>query len=205
MVRSHTIETGDLRKKNAYLTEHIQKMDSTAMSAVPSSSGFSSEFSGVDDMTVDNFWESPSFMDDFSMDTSVRSDNSLIKKSSISDDDKPAASGLLLIVSVMIQRRQYFILINMRSYSSAVLSWLLRVQLLPLRPFLVCQKIFASPPQLYWIISLKMPVCSNVIHDSQSIEWRPWSQLLQVLLGLLPRPRSLLLKWLASLDLLSMC
>ncbi|KAI9769585.1 MAG: hypothetical protein M1839_003624 [Geoglossum umbratile] len=98
MVRSHTLETGDLRKKNAYLTDHIQKMDSTAMSAVPSSSGFSNEFSDMDNMTVDGFWENPSYMDDFSMDTTVRSDSSLIKKSTISDDDKPAASGLLLIL-----------------------------------------------------------------------------------------------------------
>jgi chromosome segregation ATPase len=101
MVRRHTLETGDLRKKNAYLTDHIQKMDSTAMSAVPSSSGFSHEFSDMDNMTVDNFWENPSYIDDFQMDTTVRSDSSLIKKSTISDDDKPAASGLLLIVSVL--------------------------------------------------------------------------------------------------------
>ncbi|KAI9819478.1 MAG: hypothetical protein M1827_006926 [Pycnora praestabilis] len=105
MVRSHTLETGDLRKKNAFLTEHIQKMESTAMSAVPSSSGFSTDFSDIDSITMEgSAWDNLSFVNDFSVDPEARPENSLIipprkiEKISSKDNDKPAASGLLLML-----------------------------------------------------------------------------------------------------------
>ncbi|KZF23852.1 hypothetical protein L228DRAFT_267813 [Xylona heveae TC161] len=105
MVRAHTLETGDLRKKNAYLTEHIQKMENTAMSAAPSSSGFSAEFSSeMDGLTMDESpWDSL-FVNDFGIDnTEQPTETSLVvakkpEKPSFKDEDKPAASGLLLML-----------------------------------------------------------------------------------------------------------
>lgn len=105
MVRSHTLETGDLRKKNAVLTELVQKAESTAMSAVPSSSGFSAEFSDIDSITMEgSAWDSFSFVNDFAMEPEPRPENAVIvqpkkfEKAATSDSDKPAASGLLLMV-----------------------------------------------------------------------------------------------------------
>ena len=106
MVRSHTLETGDLRKKNAFLTEHIQKMESTAMSTVPSSSGFSADFSDLDSIAMEgNAWGNFSFLNDFSLESEVKPERSLVlparkaDKGNVGEADKPATSGLLLIVS----------------------------------------------------------------------------------------------------------
>ncbi|KAI9713312.1 MAG: hypothetical protein M1812_006671 [Candelaria pacifica] len=105
MVRSHTLETGDLRKKNAVLTELVQKAENTAMSGVPSSSGFSTEFSDIDSITMEgSAWDSFSFVNDFAMEPEPRPENAIVvqpKKSErviISNDEKPAASGLLLML-----------------------------------------------------------------------------------------------------------
>lgn len=128
MIRRHTIETGDLRKKNAVLAEHVQKMDGTAMSAMPSSSGFSADFSDVDGLGLGFGVESGSFepysiLHDFSLvpDLAPRPDQSLAlvsqpRKSEHMPppppppppppadnrhdllDEKPAASGFLLLV-----------------------------------------------------------------------------------------------------------
>ncbi len=102
MVRSHTLETGDLRKKNAYLTEHIQKLESTAMSAGPSSSGFSADFSDFENLTMDSSpWDDFSLANDFSVDNDPRPETSVVvlpKKTekNSKDDDRPA--GLLLVL-----------------------------------------------------------------------------------------------------------
>ncbi|KAI9846504.1 MAG: hypothetical protein M1837_003925 [Sclerophora amabilis] len=108
MVRRHTLESGDLRKKNAILTEHVQnlqKMDSTAMSAVPSSSGFSADFSDIDSLVMEgNSWDNFSFINDFAVDNDVKPENALVvppkrtEKVAVSEQEKPAASSLLLIL-----------------------------------------------------------------------------------------------------------
>ena len=54
MVRRHTIETTDLRRKNAVLMEQSQKMESIAMSAVPSSTGYSTGFSDFGNLTMES-------------------------------------------------------------------------------------------------------------------------------------------------------
>lgn len=106
MVRSHTLETGDLRKKNAYLTEHVQKLESTAMSAVPSSSGFSADFSDFENLTMDSSpWDDFSLANDFAIDHNEppHQDTSIVvlppkktEKTTGRDDDRPA--GLLLVL-----------------------------------------------------------------------------------------------------------
>lgn len=103
MVRSHTLETGDLRKKNAYLTEHIQKLESTAMSAVPSSSGFSTDFSDFENLTMDSSpWDDFSLANDFAIDSDPHPETAIVvlpkksEKTVTKDDDRPA--GLLLVL-----------------------------------------------------------------------------------------------------------
>ncbi|KAI9880319.1 MAG: hypothetical protein M1830_004198 [Pleopsidium flavum] len=103
MVRSHTLETGDLRKKNAYLTEHVQHLESTAMSAVPSSSGFSADFSDFENLTMDSSpWDDFSLSNDFSIDNESHPATSITvlpkktEKTAKKDDDRPA--GLLLVL-----------------------------------------------------------------------------------------------------------
>lgn len=103
MVRAHTLETGDLRKKVSVLTEHVQKLESTAMSALPSSTGFNPDYSDIDSLTMDGAWDSISFLNDYPVDTEVKREVSLepAKKTEtavVSDQEKPAAQGLLLML-----------------------------------------------------------------------------------------------------------
>lgn len=103
MVRTHTLETGDLRKKVSVLTEHMQKMESTAMSTVPSSTGFSADYSDIDGLNMDGNWDNISFLNDFSMESEIKVENSMVsaKKvdtSLLSEPEKPAAQGLLLML-----------------------------------------------------------------------------------------------------------
>lgn len=103
IVRNHTIESGDLRKKVSVLTDHIQRLESTAMSAVPSSTGFSADYSDVDTLTMDSAWDNISFLNDFSPESEVKVEQSLVpaKKAEnplLSEPEKPAAQGLLLML-----------------------------------------------------------------------------------------------------------
>jgi hypothetical protein len=104
LVRSHTIETADLRKKNAFLAEQAQKLDSISMSAVPSSTGYSADFSDFDHLTMENSpWDNFSIVNEFNMETEPKQESSLVvlpkkERSPSKDDDKSATSGLLLML-----------------------------------------------------------------------------------------------------------
>jgi len=97
IVRSHTLETGDLRKRNSYLQDQFQKMqdtlDRTPMAHQNSSSGFSDAFDFGADFDIDDCWNDPMPMHDIS--PSVKPE----KVTPLSDSEKPAAApGLLLIL-----------------------------------------------------------------------------------------------------------
>jgi hypothetical protein len=99
MVRVHTIETGDLRKKVSVLTDHINRIESTAMSAVPSSTGFNADYSDIDSLTMDSAWDNISFLNDFAPEPEVKIENSLVPvKKPDMDAEKPAAQGLLMLL-----------------------------------------------------------------------------------------------------------
>jgi hypothetical protein len=103
MVRAHTLETGDLRKKISVLTEHVQRLESTAMTAVPSSSGFTADYSDIDSLTMDGAWDSISFLNDYPADTEIKREVSMepakrAEAALISEQDKPAAQGLLFML-----------------------------------------------------------------------------------------------------------
>lgn len=98
MVRNHTIESGELRKKNTYLQEQLQKMqdtlERTPMAHGASSSGFSDDFNLDTDFDLNgDYWNDPMQMSN--NDVSIKAE----KIQSLHDSDKPAAApGLLLIV-----------------------------------------------------------------------------------------------------------
>ncbi|OCK80536.1 hypothetical protein K432DRAFT_297478 [Lepidopterella palustris CBS 459.81] len=106
LVRTHTLETGELRKKVSVLTEKLES-SSTAMSVAPSST-FTDFASDMDNLNMGpNDWDNYIFVNDFCMDESTPSasqhtqqqENTLVvaprKKDS---EDKPVASGLLLML-----------------------------------------------------------------------------------------------------------
>ncbi|KAL8961369.1 MAG: hypothetical protein Q9193_002060, partial [Seirophora villosa] len=104
LVRRHTIETAELRKKNTFLADHAQKIDSIAMSAVPSSTGYSADYSDFEHLTMESSqWDSFSLVNDFNMEpTKHEADHhSLLvapKKENNAEGATTAASGLLLML-----------------------------------------------------------------------------------------------------------
>jgi hypothetical protein len=99
MVRNHTIETGDLRKKVSVLTDHIQRLEVAPMSTMPSSTGFSADYSDIDSLTMDGAWDNISFLNDFTTaEAEVKVETSLIPIKKSDDSEKPAAQGLLLML-----------------------------------------------------------------------------------------------------------
>ncbi|KAL8712445.1 MAG: hypothetical protein Q9220_003293 [cf. Caloplaca sp. 1 TL-2023] len=104
LVRRHTVETTELRKKNAYLADHAQRSEGIAMSAVPSSTGYSAEYSDFDHLTLESSpWDNFSLVPDFNMDGDQKADDSLVvapkKEATLGGDtDATTAPGLLLML-----------------------------------------------------------------------------------------------------------
>jgi len=100
IVRNHTIETGDLRKKVSVLTEHIQRLESAPMAPMPTH-GFS-DYNDIDSLAMDGAWDNISFLHDFVPEPEVKVETSLLVKKSenslLSEPEKPAAQGLLLML-----------------------------------------------------------------------------------------------------------
>ncbi|PMD56547.1 uncharacterized protein K444DRAFT_536023 [Hyaloscypha bicolor E] len=103
MIRVHTLETGDLRKKVSVLTEAVQRLESAPVNNVSSSHGFSNDYTDIDSLTMDSAWDNISFLNDFPTEPEVKIENSLVplkkpENSLLSDPEKPAAQGLLLML-----------------------------------------------------------------------------------------------------------
>lgn len=104
MVRRHTVETTELRRKNAILADQAQKMDAVAMSAVPSSNGYSADFSEFDHLAIDNCsWENFSTANGFAMEPEQKEEMSLVNPSNLDKykskhDERATCSGLLLML-----------------------------------------------------------------------------------------------------------
>ena len=103
MIQSHTIETGELRKKISVLTDHVQRLENAAM---PSNTGFANGFNELDSMTMDTSWDNMGFMGDFPMETEVKQEMQLTnKKPEVNlptDVEKPAAQGGLLFMLFLV-------------------------------------------------------------------------------------------------------
>lgn len=92
MVRSHTLETGELRKKNSYLQEQLQRLqeqlERMPQSGQATAGGYTDPFDFESDFDLDNCWDnSPMEMVDVQ---SVKAEKS-------ADVEKPAA-GLLFFL-----------------------------------------------------------------------------------------------------------
>lgn len=100
MIRVHTLETGDLRKKVSVLTEAVQRLESAPVNNVSNSHAFSNDYTDIDSLTMDSAWDNISFLNDFPTEPEVKIENSLVplKKPESSDPEKPAAQGLLLML-----------------------------------------------------------------------------------------------------------
>lgn len=104
MVRTHTLETGELRKKVSILSEKLESQSSPAMAAVPSST-FTDFANDMDNLNMGgNEWDNYIY-NDFCMEEAngqqqqpMETSLVLARKKDASDQEKPVASGLLLML-----------------------------------------------------------------------------------------------------------
>lgn len=101
MIRTHTIETGELRKKVGVLTEHVQRLES----AVPATAdnGFSSGFDDMDGMGMPGAWDASNFLHDYPVEPEVKQEMSIIpakknENNPFAESEKPAQGGLLFML-----------------------------------------------------------------------------------------------------------
>ena len=105
LVQTHTIESNELRKKNNFLTEQLQRLESTTMSSAPSSTGFSADFSEFDNLTMGNSpWDHFPLVNEFNLDSEHQTETSLVvlppkkEKPAPKFEEQSATSGLLLML-----------------------------------------------------------------------------------------------------------
>ncbi|OTA97317.1 hypothetical protein M434DRAFT_65965 [Hypoxylon sp. CO27-5] len=104
LIRDHTIQTGDLRKKISVLTDHVQRLEHAA---IPSNTGYSNGFNDMDSLTMDTTWDNMGFMNDFPMETEVKQELQIVpqKKPEVSlpsDVDKSTTQGGLLFMLFLV-------------------------------------------------------------------------------------------------------
>lgn len=108
MIQSHTIETGELRKKVSVLTDHVQKLESNAnTSGTAPSSGFANSFGDMDGMAMDGPWENMGFMGEYPMEQDVNQEVQMVpvKKTEVSlpeEVEKPSTQGGLLFMLFLV-------------------------------------------------------------------------------------------------------
>ncbi|KAF8467726.1 hypothetical protein BDZ91DRAFT_656722 [Kalaharituber pfeilii] len=106
MVKNHTLETGELRKKNNYLENQLQKMETVIeqnnISTGNTGGAYSDDFPFEDEMN--SFWSGPAFptSDPFDIPT-TETKTAVVKKETAkpqepAEADKPAASGILFLL-----------------------------------------------------------------------------------------------------------
>ncbi|KAK1833790.1 bZIP transcription factor 49 [Podospora conica] len=108
MIATHTIETGELRKKVSVLTSHVQSLESANMAS--NASGFEGSFGNLDAMNMDAPWEDIQMFGSFPMDLPVEAkqqERQLVaaKKPEVAlttDCEKPAQQGGLLFMLFLV-------------------------------------------------------------------------------------------------------
>ncbi|KAK0751710.1 hypothetical protein B0T18DRAFT_426310 [Schizothecium vesticola] len=106
MIATHTIETGELRKKVSVLTSHVQSLESANMTT--NAPGFGGSFGGIDAMNMDGPWEDIHMFGSFPMDHEVKQEMQVVaaaKKPEVAlttDCEKPAQQGGLLFMLFLV-------------------------------------------------------------------------------------------------------
>lgn len=102
LVRTHTLESGELRKKISVLTERLEMATNNSTSIAPSTT-FTDFTSDMDNLNMgNNEWDNYIFVNDFVADEQTpgqqQQEPSLALVPRGKDEDKPVASGLLLML-----------------------------------------------------------------------------------------------------------
>ncbi|WYZ34632.1 hypothetical protein EsH8_I_000908 [Colletotrichum jinshuiense] len=106
MIRTHTIESGELRKKVSVLTEHVQRLESAAMTA-PSNNAFVSGYDDMDGMTMPGTWDNVNFLGEYPMEQEVKQELQVVpaKKAEVpfpAEPEKSSSQGGILFMLFLV-------------------------------------------------------------------------------------------------------
>jgi hypothetical protein len=103
MLRSHTIETGELRKQIGVLRDHVQHYENNAVPAtVSGANAFSGAFDGMEGMTMGNGWDNNDMVNDYpAAPETIKQEMSLVSAVK-PDDEKTASQGGLLFMLFLV-------------------------------------------------------------------------------------------------------
>ncbi|KAK1687601.1 bZIP transcription factor [Colletotrichum godetiae] len=106
MIRSHTIETGELRKKVSVLTDHVQRLESAAMTA-PANNNYVSGYDDMNGMTMPGSWDNVNFLGEYPMEQEVKQELQVVsaKKADVSfpvDSEKSSSQGGILFMLFLV-------------------------------------------------------------------------------------------------------
>ncbi|RDA89539.1 hypothetical protein CP533_0353 [Ophiocordyceps camponoti-saundersi (nom. inval.)] len=65
MIRAHTIETGQLRKRLGVITDHVQRLQSGSMAPAMSGHSFADDYDGMDDVAMTGGWDNAGLFDSY--------------------------------------------------------------------------------------------------------------------------------------------
>lgn len=110
MIRTHTIETGELRKKVGVLSEHVERLESTSMAAAAAPQmghAFSAGYGDLNDMDMTGAWDSANFLGGYVTEPDMKQDVSVMptkKSENLASDEseKGASQGGLLFMLFLV-------------------------------------------------------------------------------------------------------
>ncbi|KAH6691720.1 bZIP transcription factor [Plectosphaerella plurivora] len=107
MIRVHTIETGDLRKKVSVLSDHVQRLESAAMASGVGSQGAFQGYDEMDTMGMPGAWDNVNFLGEYQVEPDMKQELPVVpvKKQEIhfpTEVDKPSSQGGLLFMLFLV-------------------------------------------------------------------------------------------------------
>ncbi|KAI0490073.1 bZIP transcription factor [Xylaria cf. heliscus] len=174
MVGTHTIETGELRKKVSILTDHVQRLEHTVM---PSNHGFGNGFNDMDNITMDGTWDNMTYMEDYTMEPEVKQEVQIVhqKKNEITlatEVEKPTTQSGLLFMLFLVGA---FVLSNrstptfprvsedMREASATLLNNILKDADVSHAPNNALEPAAPQPSGATWATTASVPMASHAM------------------------------------------
>jgi hypothetical protein len=103
MIRAHTIETGELRKRLGVLTEHVQRYENNpAPATISGASAFSGGFGNMDAMPMGDVWDDSGLVNEYATEQEPPKQQQMSLVPAKSEDEKGAAQGGLLFMLFLV-------------------------------------------------------------------------------------------------------
>ena len=107
MIRAHTLESAELRKKIGVMGDHISRIENSPMGTMTGANDFHGGFDNIGAMSMANPWENVSYMNDFPMEPEIKQEAPVVasaakKELTLPSDDKSGAPTGMLFMLLLV-------------------------------------------------------------------------------------------------------